>query len=221
MDALWLTSASCFAIGVITTLHPCPMTTNIAAISMLSGWSAKDRRRKYSLILFVVGYTGAYIALSVLLGAGIFIKSTLSYYLQNIISIFIGPIFIFVGMILTDMIPLNRIFRSRVFNEKRLKTWSGIYALPMGALLALGFCPATAALFFGILIPMTVQHEQVILFPLMYGAGASIPLVSIAMLLILGRGMNFIRHWQKWVPIIAGGILILAGIMLSVQRIIL
>lgn len=221
MDTLWLTSFSCLILGAITTMHPCPMTTNIAAISLMSGWSAKERRGSYPLILFVLGYTGAYMALSALLGAGLFIKSTLSYYLQNIISIFLGPILIFVGMILTDLIPLNRIFRNRIFSQVQHKKWSGIYALPMGALLALGFCPATAAIFFGILIPLAVQHKQVILFPAFYGVGASIPLVSIAMLIIQGKRISFIKRWQRWVPIIAGWILILAGIVLSLQRIFL
>jgi hypothetical protein len=219
MTGFLLASLSCFILGVLTTLHPCPMTTNMAAISLLSGFSAKYKKVFSTYSLFVTGYIGAYFIISVLLSAGVFIKSSVSFFLQNSISIFLGPILIIVGMILTDMMRLNRLYKGRVYTWTRSRQWKGIYSLPMGLLIALSFCPATAAIFFGLLIPLTVQHGQIVLFPLLYGLGASVPLIIIVIFIIHGNRRIINERWQKKIPLIAGWILIMVGIVISLQRI--
>jgi cytochrome c biogenesis protein CcdA len=96
--------------------------------------------------------------------------------------LFLGPVLILVGMILADLLHLNRFYSGKIFLWLKKKQWSGIYALPMGAILALSFCPATAAIFFGILIPITIQHDQILLFPLIFSLGATLPLIGIVVM---------------------------------------
>jgi hypothetical protein len=218
MAGLLMASSSCFLLGVLTTVHPCPLTTNVAAISLLSGWSAKYKKLTNPFLLYVTGYIGAYIILSVLLSAGIFIRSDVSLFLQSKIRLFLGPVLILVGMIFTDMIKISNIYRGRILSKISSREWGGTYALPMGALLALSFCPATAAIFFGLLIPLSIQHDQAILFPVLYGLGASIPLIGIVVVVLKGSDRLLSQRWQKRIPVIAGWILILVGIVVSLQQ---
>ena len=218
MTGFLLASMSCILLGMLTTLHPCPMTTNLAAISMLSGYTSRYKRGIYPFLLFIIGYIGVYFLLASLIGSGLFIKSSLSFFLQNSIGFFLGPLFILVGMILIDMLKLNRFYKGPALSEWRSRSRNILYALPMGAILALSFCPATAALFFGLLIPLSVRHGQTLLFPVLYGLGAAIPLVGIVFFIVQGNRRIINEKWQKKLPYISGWILIITGIIISIQR---
>jgi cytochrome c biogenesis protein CcdA len=91
----------------------------------------------------------------------------------------------------------------------------------MGSLLALSFCPATAAVFFGILIPLTIQHDQVIIFPLIYGLGATLPMIGIVAVVRKGGRLLLSKYWQKRIPLIAGWVIICIGIYITIHQIFL
>jgi cytochrome c biogenesis protein CcdA len=136
-------------------------------------------------------------------------------------QLFIGPALILVGMVLADLLHLNRFYSGKIFVWLKKKQWHGFYALPMGTLLALSFCPATAAVFFGILIPLTIQHDQIIIFPLIFGLGATLPLIGIVVMVRKGGRLLLSKKWQKLIPHFAGWLIIGIGIYISVQQIFL
>lgn len=148
-------------------------------------------------------------------------RSSVSIYLQNSVRLFIGPVLILVGMVLADLLPLNRFYSGKIFKWLKRKRWKGFYALPMGALLALSFCPATAAVFFGILIPLTIQHEQIIIFPLIYSLGATLPLIGVVVVTLKGGSILLSNKWQKRIPLITGWIIICIGVYISINQIFL
>lgn len=221
MTGIILAAASCFILGIITTIHPCPLTTNIAAVSLLSGWTSKYKKSIYPFVLFITGYVAVFIIIAILISGGVYIRSSVSIYLQSSMRLFIGPVLILVGMILADLLHLNRYYYGRIFAWQKSKRWKGFYALPMGSLLALSFCPATAAVFFGILIPLTIQHDQIIVFPLIYSLGATLPLIGIVMMVLKGGRLFLRKRWQKMIPLIAGWIIICIGIYISIHQIFL
>ena len=221
MAGILLSAASCFILGFITTIHPCPLTTNIAAVSLLSGWTSKYKKSIYPCVLFISGYVAIFIVIAILISGGVYIRSSVSMNLQNSMRLFIGPILILVGMVLADLLHLNRFYSGRVFAWLKKKRWKGFYALPMGALLALSFCPATAAVFFGILIPLTIQHDQIIVFPLIYSLGATLPLIGIVVMVMKGGRLFLSKKWQKMIPLIAGWIIISIGIYITIHQIFL
>ena len=218
MTGFLLSSMSCFLLGILTTLHPCPMTTNISAISMLSGYTSKYKRGFYPFFMYVIGYVGVYILISGLLSTGLIVRSSLSYFLQNSIGFFLGPLLILVGMVLTDMLKLKRFYKAPIISKLQARKGSAMYALPMGALLALSFCPATAALFFGVLIPLSLRHGQTLLFPVLYGLGAAIPIIIIVLFIVHGNKKIINEKWQRRLPLITGWTLIIIGIIISIQR---
>jgi len=221
MEGIVLAANICFFLGVLTTIHPCPVATNIAAVSLLSGWSSKYKNNIYPYVLFITGYVAVFMLIAFFISAGIFIRSSVSLYLQTSMRLFLGPVLILVGMILADLLHLNRFYSGKIFLRIKKKRWGGFYALPMGAILALSFCPATAAIFFGILIPITIQHDQILLFPLIFSLGATLPLIGIVVMAFKGGSRFLSNKWQKRIPFVTGWIIICIGIYISIRQIFL
>lgn len=219
MNELILASGACVLAGIMTTIHPCPLTTNIASVSMLTGWSAGRRNTGLTLLFFICGYLFSYLIIAILLSSGALSIPRISYVLQIMVNYFLGPVLVLIGMLLSDLLNLNRLYKGRVLLFIRSRNWSGFYAFPFGSMIALSFCPATAAIFFGILVPLSVDHDKNILFPLLYAMGASLPLIAISALMNQGVSLSKNPALGKYLTRFSGWILIITGIILSIQRI--
>lgn len=219
MNDLLVAAGGCLLAGAMTTLHPCPFTTNIASVSMLIGWSSGRRKRGPTLFFFITGYLFSYMLLAIVLSSGSLSVSRISNTLQILVHLFMGPSLILIGMLLADLLNLNRLYRGRILSRIRSENWSGFSAFPFGILIALSFCPATAAIFFGILVPLAVDHHQRILFPILYAIGASVPLITISALMIRGVHLSKNSILIRYLPRISGWIVIVIGIILTVRSI--
>lgn len=63
-------------------------------------------------------------------------------------------------------------------------------------LFALSFCPTSAALFFGSLLPLTVKFNSSIALPLVYGIASGLPVLIFAG--VIAAGINKIaRFYEK------------------------
>jgi cytochrome c biogenesis protein CcdA len=125
---------------------------------------------------------------------------------------------ILVGMVLVGMIKINNLFKvfdpDRIYERRR----PVIYIFLMGGLLAVSFCPATAFIFFGLLIPLSIDFNQLILFPLLFAAGTLIPIVVVSIFINRGLLANLSERWIKKIPLIAGWLLIVTGIYISLEQ---
>lgn len=219
MIDFYLAIGSCFLAGVITTLHPCPLTTNVASVTLLSGWSVKHNNTGLTIFFFILGYIFSYLFLSIIISSGFLSIPTISLGLHKSIYLFLGPFLILAGMIINDIIRLQGLYKGRILSRLQNKNWTGFMAFPFGSFIALSFCPATAAVFFGLLIPLSVKYEQMFLFPSIYAFGASIPLILVSVLISKGSTLNKKFTWKTKVQKIAGWFLIILGIYISIQRI--
>ena len=75
-------------------------------------------------------------------------------------------------------------------------------AFLLGALFALAFCPYSAALYFGVRIPLAFQSAEGITFPLLFGVGTSVPVVVTGVPLALGMmrfavGLNLLARVER------------------------
>jgi cytochrome c biogenesis protein CcdA len=68
------------------------------------------------------------------------------------------------------------------------------------------------------MVPVSVKHEAPIIFPLVYSAGAIVPLVAISILARRGLSGLLPQFWLKLLPQIAGGILIVVGIYITLRQ---
>jgi len=96
-------------------------------------------------------------------------------------------------------------------------------ALLPGIVFALTFCPVSAALFFGGLIPLALRHQVHIVLPLFYGIGTAVPVIGFAILLsvstkLVGTLFNKITSIEVWVRRATGVVFILAGSYLIVTN---
>lgn len=213
-----LAAASAFWLGVLTSISPCPLATNIAAISFISRRLDHPRQAVWAGLLYTLGRTLTYLGLAAALVLGFSAIPELSRFLQKYMNQLLGPILILAGMFLLEMIPLRlpeTVKSERLENQAR-KTgpWS---ALGLGALFALSFCPVSAALFFGSLVPLSVKYQSAIIMPLLYGIGTGLPVAVFAVMIALGvrslgRAFDRLSRVEKWVRRGAGAIFILVGI---------
>ena len=91
-----------------------------------------------------------------------------------------------------------------------------------GAVLALAFCPTSAALFFGSLVPMSIERESAFLLPLVFGIGTSLPVVAFALLIALGVSklnnvFNHLSVVERYFRMITGVVFLAVGIVLSIR----
>ena len=90
----------------------------------------------------------------------------------------------------------------------------------MGMLFALAFCPYSGALYFGMLIPMTVASPSGLFLPLLFALGTGVPVMIFAYLLAfsaskVGTAFNAIRKVEVGMRYAAGIVFVLAGIYYS------
>ena len=215
--ALWL--------GILTSISPCPLATNIAAVAFLSRRSTEKRAVMWSSLAYIAGRMIAYTLLAYILTAGLLSAPEIAEFMRTKFTGLIGPGLILVGMIVAGWLSLN-IPKFGNLNElgTRLAEKGIIGELLMGAVFALAFCPVSAALYFGGLIPSVMQTGSNILLPIVYGIGTAVPVV-VAVIIIAGGVHSASSKIQKmqWLgsklQVITGGVLVAIGVWLTLQDI--
>ncbi|MBN2281725.1 MAG: sulfite exporter TauE/SafE family protein [Candidatus Marinimicrobia bacterium] len=221
----WIALFSAFWLGVLTAISPCPLATNIAAISFIGKSTGQTKTVIISGFLYSIGRIFTYIGLGVLITAGLFSRSEISLFLQKHMNELLGPIMILLGLILLGWIGAGA---SLMINSSKLqdkaKTGGLLWAFPIGVIFALSFCPVSAGLFFGGLLPMAIKENSILLVPLFYGIGTAIPVVIFAFIIAfssayVGKAFNKINIIDLWIRRIAGTAFILVGIYYSLTHI--
>ena len=209
-SALWF--------GILTSISPCPLATNIAAVSFLSKKVNHPKAVLFSSLAYILGRMVTYAVIGSIIIASLVSVPSIASFLQSYMNKFLGPILILVGLFLFDVIKFNT-FSLSVSQEKQNKLAdSGIGgAFLLGMIFALSFCPIAAALFFGSLIPLALNSKIGIIHPFIYGIGTGIPVVVFAIGIMFGV-KSFSKWFKKtarlemWTRKITGAIFILVGI---------
>ena len=219
--ALGITSA--IWLGILTSISPCPLATNIAAISYIGRRVGNSRQVLLTGLLYTLGRTLAYLALGILLVAGALSVPQLSMFLQNYMNKLLGPILIVVAMFLLELIQVN--FSGSGISESMQKRVNmlGIWgALLLGVVFALTFCPVSAALFFMGLIPVSLKVNSGILLPCLYGVGTALPVLIFATILALsaqsiGKAFNLMTQVEWWARRVTGVLFLVVGFYYSLK----
>ncbi len=216
-----LTLGAAFWIGILTSISPCPLATNVAAVSFIS---KKIHDKKIVLLtgfLYTLGRIFAYLLLSAMILKSIYSVPMLSFFLQSQIHKILGPLLVIVGMLLLELVSLNLPSLGGIQKFQAVFKNMGVWgAFPLGAVFALSFCPVSAALFFGSLIPLAAKSSSEIILPIMYGVGTGLPVFVFAIFIAFGaswisRFFNQITLFELWVRRSMGVIFIVVGIYFS------
>jgi cytochrome c biogenesis protein CcdA len=229
-------------LGVLTSISPCPLATNVAAISYIGSKIDNSRHVIHAGLLYTLGRCVLYIALAGVLTFGSLSIPTVSLWLQKYMHLALGPIFLLLGMFLSGIVVVS--FGGGMMSEKlqgRVDAMGVWGALLLGVLFAISFCPTSAAWFFGLLaltlgadsgaissvmagvginLPEASLPGGTLVLPLIYGIGTALPVLVVAFLLAysaksVGKTYKVLTQMEWWARMGTGWVFILLGIYFS------
>lgn len=224
MESITAAALSALWLGIMTSISPCPLATNIAAISFIGKRVEKTSGAFRTSLFYVLGRLVAYVSVAITVTFGLLSIPGVSNFLQKYMNMLLGPLLIVVGVILLELIPIRMpgISASLSLQDRvsRGSTWG---ASLLGALFALTFCPVSAALFFGSLIPLTVQHHSYILLPTLFGIGTGLPVIAFGLLIAfsthaVAKVFQRVTQIEYWVRKGAGILFIIIGAYLTLSN---
>lgn len=213
VTALWL--------GILTSISPCPLATNIAAVSFLGRQVDSPRRVFLGGLAYTLGRALAYLLVAAVLVTSLLSMPQVSNFLQTYMNKALGPLLIVVGMFLLELLTLPDFGVSTSERwQKRAASLGAAGAAMLGFVFALSFCPVSAALYFGSLIPIAVEQRSWFTLPAVYGLGTGLPVLAFGILIAsgarsVGLWFNRLSAFELWARRITGVVFILVGIYLS------
>ncbi len=218
MDGFLVGAGMALWLGVLTSISPCPLATNVVAISYIGKRVNNMRYVALSGLSYALGRTIVYVAIGAILVASILSVQEIALFLQKYMNQILGPVLILAGILLLDLVKLNfaagNPFEKAVTGIKHDSAWG---AGLLGIVFALTFCPISAALFFGGLIPLSLREGSSFVFPAIYGIGTALPVVLFALLVAFGAGyvsraFDRIRQLESLTRRITGVLFVAVGI---------
>lgn len=218
MSEWYVTIITASWLGILTSISPCPLATNIAAISYIGRRVDKPANVLATGALYTLGRTLTYAVIGVILVKSLLSAPDVAHALQKYMIIFLGPLMLIVGLILLEIIRFSirgsGISQALQHKVDTLGIWGGGL---LGIIFAVSFCPTSAALFFGSLLPLALQEDSGILLPSIYGIGTGLPVIGFSILLAVsankvGKAYNKIVVFEKWARKLTGLIFLLIGI---------
>jgi len=218
MDGLWTGILSAGWLGILTSISPCPLASNIAAVSFLSKRIAHPALVFISGLAYTLGRMISYSFLGWIIISSLLSLPQVAQFLQKYMGKALGPLLIITGLLLLEVITIRlpSISLSEKHHNKLVESGApGAFLL--GLIFALAFCPISAALFFGSLIPLALNSKAGMLLPFIYGVGTGIPVLIFAVAIALG--VTSLSYWfhritklEYYTRRITGGIFIVVGL---------
>ena len=230
-------------LGVLTSISPCPLATNIAAISYIGRKVENPRMVIGAGVLYTLGRCILYLALATLLAGTALSIPTVSIFLQNM-HLILGPIFLILGMFLIGLITVTSGGTMMSEGMQKKVDAMGIWgAFLLGILFAVSFCPTSAVWFFGLLtlvfgaeaeavtarltsvgitLPQAALPGSTVVLPLIYGIGTAVPVLLVAFLLAysaksVGKTYNVLSKEEWWARMTTGWVFILLGVFFNLR----
>jgi cytochrome c-type biogenesis protein len=217
ISATWL--------GILTSISPCPLATNIIAITYIG----KQIKKTYGPLLsggfYTIGRAFAYIIISFIIISSLFSVPEISLFLQENMNKILGPFLIIAGLFILEILYFkfgNFSFINKF--EKHLGNAGILGAFFLGFIFALSFCPVSAALFFGSVIPLSLKYESKFLLPLFYGIGTALPVLFFSLIIsysshFAGRFFNKLSIIELWLRRITGLLFLIIGVYFCIKYI--
>ena len=207
-----------FAMGLLTAIAPCPLATNITATAFIAKTITNKKKVLLSGFLYTLGRVFSYTSIGVIIYFGAS-KFQVAKLFQGNGEKYIGFVLISIGLIMLDLIKLNFIKGGNFIDKlsDRFKTKGLLGSFLLGALFALAFCPYSGALFFAMLIPMTLSAEAGLALPVVFSIGTGLPVILFSFVIAfsmekLGMYFKAITKLEKAMRLIAGLVFILIGL---------
>ena len=209
-----------FLLGLIVALHPCPLAANVAAM----GYLAKDARNRRRVFVNGLAYTGGRVLAYSVLGVVLIAVFRGSGGMEVVGRWFgewgekvLAPVLVVIGLyfILDRFLHRHEHCPDVPARGRGLRGFWG--SLLLGVLLALSFCPESAIVYFGMLMPLSARSPSGCLLPVVFSVATSIPAVCLAWAVAYGiSGTGVMRKKmqlvQRWINVVVGVLFIGAGV---------
>lgn len=209
---------SAFLLGLMTAISPCPLATNITATAFISKSISSKKKVLLSGLLYSSGRAFSYTAIGLILYFGASKFHIARFFNQNGEK-YLGPLLIILGLIMLNIIKLNFLGKSNFSNKlsEKFKNKGLLGSFLIGIIFALAFCPYSGALFFGMLIPLTISSADGLYLPIIFAFGTGIPVILFTYLLVfaatsVGVFYTRITKIEKVMRYVAGIVFIGTGI---------
>jgi len=207
-----------FALGLLTAIAPCPLATNVTATAFIAKTITDRRKVLLSGFLYTLGRVFSYTLIGAIIYFGVS-KFQVAKIFQGNGEKYIGFILVIIGLIMLDVIKLNFI-KGGNFTDKlsdKFKTKGLLGSFLLGALFALAFCPYSGALFFAMLIPMTLASSAGLALPIVYSIGTGLPVILFAFVIAfsmekLGMYFKAVTRIERVMRVVAGLVFIITGL---------
>ncbi|MBI4061256.1 MAG: sulfite exporter TauE/SafE family protein [Elusimicrobia bacterium] len=218
---LLLAAGTAFWLGLLTSISPCPLASNITAVSFLGRNIKSPTRSLLNATWYCLGRMLAYIVLGVLITKGLLAAPSVSFFLERHANQVLGPILILAGMFLSGLLEMTGL-SADLNPEKLVGKNERLTALTLGFVFALSFCPVSAALFFGSLIPLALRFRSPLLLPSAYGFGSGLPVLAFAFFIAFGLNTtgqfyDSVTRLENWAKAATAGVFIAAGLYISAK----
>lgn len=212
-------------LGLLVAINPCIFTTNAVVLGLVANEASSAREAFLRGVVYAVGRLTTYCLLGwvciIALKDGINIlglERALSHYGEYILV----PWLIGMGLFLVFGNHLHLHVSESEANKHSCKLRGPIKAFALGLTFALVFCPVSAAMYFGVLLPMSIVEDGGYAYPPLFGLSAG--LVVAAMAWAMSYGLSRLRpivNWmgaiQRHISLALGILLIVAGILLGIH----
>jgi cytochrome c-type biogenesis protein len=209
---------SAFFLGIMTSISPCPLATNITAIAYISKDIKTPKHTLISGLMYTLGRAISYTLLATLIYFGLSTFAIASIF-QGWGDKVLGIILILIALVMFGVIKIN--FGSKSENVEKVKVWLAtkghIGTLLLGILFALAFCPYSGVLFFGMLIPLVLSSTESLMLAPLFALGTGLPVIIFSIVLAfsvekVGKMYNAMGKIEKVMRYGVATIFLLAGI---------
>lgn len=209
---------SAFVLGIMTSISPCPLATNITAIAFISREIKTAKHTLTSGFIYTFGRGISYMLLATLIFFGLSSFQVAKIF-QGWGDKVLGIILILIALVMFGAIKIN--IGSKNKKIEKIKQWLAtkghIGTLLLGVIFALAFCPYSGVLFFGILIPLVLKSNGGLLLPPFFALGTGLPVIIFSFIFAysvgrLGKIYNAMGKIEKAMRYTVATIFLLAGI---------
>jgi len=208
-----------FFIGLMTAISPCPLATNITAIAYASKRIDNSRHTILVGFLYTLGRVFSYTLLASLIVWFGLSSQRISFFLQDYGEKILGPFLLIIGFVMLDIIKLSFLKGSGRLNrlKENLAQKGFLGSFLLGIVFALAFCPFSAVLFFGMLIPMALKVGDGLLIPAVFAFATGLPVIVFSFILVysvskLGKIINKVQVFERWMRRVVGITFVIIGI---------
>jgi cytochrome c-type biogenesis protein len=171
-------------LGVLTSISPCPMASHAAAISVLVRQAGGLRRGAVVGGVFACGRAASYVLVAWIASEGLVRLGPIVRKVQSHAESVLGMVFVIGGLLLA-ISPWLKLPGRGIDAAAWKRRLDRLGAVPgaffLGMILAAAFCPVSAGIFFGSVIPLAMATTPSWSVTVPYGLATALPVFALTL----------------------------------------